>query len=125
MIQMVKRSSRLHLVAHGFSQRFGEDYDHVSASVVTKQTTLRVLLPIAVNRKKHIRYLNAKAAFLNGHLQQVIYMKQPTGLIVGGKEDHVCRLKKSVYELKQSARVWDEANRLLSFDINGKNLENM
>lgn len=51
--------------------------------------------------------MDVKNAFLNGHLQEEIYMTQPEGYVVYGKEKQVCRLKKSLYGLKQAPRAWN------------------
>lgn len=92
------------LVAQGFSQKYGEDYDEVFAPVV-RHTTLRTLLAVASKRKYVVHHFDAKTAFLNGKLQEVIYMKQPPGFEDESKK--VCLLKKSLYGLKQSARAWN------------------
>lgn len=94
------------LVAQGYSQKFGEDYDAVFAPVV-KQTTLRILLTIAGRNEMKLRHLDVKTAFLNGNLEEIIFMKQPKGYVVQGKEKFVLRLKKSLYGLKQAARSWN------------------
>ena len=96
------------LVARGFSQVYGFDYTDVYAPVA-KNTTFRLLLSIAAKRKLNVRHYDAKTAFLNGQLSEEIYMKQPPGFIVPGQEEKVCRLKRSIYGLKQAARAWNEA----------------
>jgi len=53
-----------------------------------------------------LEQLDMKTAFLHGNLEEEIYMQQPEGFVVPGKEDHVCRLKKYLYGLKQSPRQW-------------------
>ena len=53
-----------------------------------------------------LEQLNVKTTFLHGELEEDIYMQQPKGFVVEGKEDHVCLLKKSLYSLKQSSRQW-------------------
>ena len=50
--------------------------------------------------------MDVKTAFLHGDLEEEIYMKQPEGFMVKGKKELVCRLKKSLYGLKQSPRMW-------------------
>lgn len=95
------------LVAKGFSQKYGTDYDEVFAPVV-RQMTIRTLLSISAKRNLCVEHLDVKTAFLNGDLKETIYMKQPTGF-VGEDSSKVCLLKKSIYGLKQAARVWNEA----------------
>jgi hypothetical protein len=92
------------LVAQGFSQKFGQDYDEVFAPVA-RQATFRLLLSIAGTRNYHLRQYDIKSAFLNGKLEEEIYMKQPPGYEHGEK---IYRLRKSLYGLKQSARVWNQ-----------------
>lgn len=91
------------LVAQGFSQRFGVDYDEVFAPVA-RSTTLRILLSYAGKHNFLVKHFDVKTAFLNGHLDEAIYMRQPQGFQDGNR---VLRLKKSLYGLKQAARVWN------------------
>lgn len=58
-----------------------------------------------------VKHLDVKTAFLYGELEEPIYMKQPQGFVVEGKEEKVCVLRRSIYGLKQAGRVW---NQLLS-----------
>ena len=51
--------------------------------------------------------MDVKTAFLNGNLEEDIYMKQPEGFIVGRKGNWVCKLQKSIYRLKQASRSWN------------------
>ena len=95
------------LVAQGFSQKFGIDYEEVFAPVV-RQTTFRTLLAIAGKRKMFIYHYDVKTAFLNGDLKETILMKQPEGFEVLGKEHMVCQFNKSLYGLKQAAKAWNE-----------------
>lgn len=95
------------LVAQGFSQKFGVDYNQVFAPVA-KQCTLRILLSIASHENLHTRHLDVKTAFLYGRLTETIYMKQPPGFEVDGKENDVCLLQRSLYGLKQAPRSWND-----------------
>lgn len=97
---------RARLVARGFSQKYGEDYDEVFAPVV-KQTTIRTLLTISGIKNMQVKHLDIKTAYLNGHLEEIVYMKQPKGFEDKEHPEFVCRLKKSIYGLKQSARAWN------------------
>jgi hypothetical protein len=94
-------------VAQGFSQIYGEDYDEVFAPVA-KQTTLRTLLAVVGKRRMQVKHFDAKTAFLNGELKEELFIKQPEGFVVKGKEHLVCKLEKSIYGLKQSARTWNK-----------------
>lgn len=98
------------LVAQGFAQRYGEDFDEVFAPV-TKYATLRTLLALAGKDRLFLKHLDVKTAYLYGTIDEEVYMRQPVGYEVRGQEQKVCRLKRSIYGLKQSARCW---NRKLS-----------
>ncbi|KAK8916316.1 hypothetical protein KSP39_PZI023164 [Platanthera zijinensis] len=93
------------LVAKGFSQVEGVDYDEIF-SPVAKLTSIRMVLSIAAVHDLEIEQMDVKTAFLHGDLEEEIYMRQPEGFEAKGKEDLVCRLKKSLYGLKQSPRMW-------------------
>ena len=94
------------LVARGFSQKYGVDYDEVFAPVV-RQATFRTLLTLAGRRDMVVKHFDAKTASLNGKLKERIYMSQPDGYIEKNKKD-VCRLIKGIYGLKQAAKVWHD-----------------
>ena len=71
-----------------------------------KFATIRTLLVHGTQRGMHIHPMDVKTVFLLGHLKETIYMMQPEGFEVPGKESMVCRLKRSLYGLKQSSRCW-------------------
>jgi hypothetical protein len=93
------------LVAKGFSQILGIDYNDVFYPVV-KHSSIRALFDIVAMRDLELEQLDVKTVFLHGELEEEIYMDQPEGFIVPGKEDLVCKLKRSLYGLKQSPRQW-------------------
>ncbi|GJP53599.1 hypothetical protein CLOM_g12753 [Closterium sp. NIES-68] len=99
--ELTRYKSRL--VARGFQQTKGKDYNEVFAPV-GKGTTLRVLLAIAALLGWKIRQMDIVTAFLNGIILEEVYMKQPEGLDDGS--GRVCRLKKAIYGLKQAPRAW-------------------
>ncbi|KAL8148384.1 hypothetical protein AgCh_005672 [Apium graveolens] len=89
----------------GYTRKKGIDYDKVFSPVV-KHHSIRVLLAMVALFDMEIEQLDVKTAFLHGELEETIYMTQPKGHFVKGKEDYVCKLKKSLYGLKQSPRQW-------------------
>uniref|UniRef100_A0ACD5Y5J0 Uncharacterized protein n=1 Tax=Avena sativa TaxID=4498 RepID=A0ACD5Y5J0_AVESA len=93
------------LVAKGFSQIPGIDYNDVFSPVV-KHSSIRTFFGIVAMHDLELEQLDVKTAFLHGELEEEIYMDQPEGFIVPGKEDFVCKLKRSLYGLKQSPRQW-------------------
>lgn len=92
------------LVAQGYSQRYGHDYNEIFAPVL-QQTTLRILLSVAGKRNWEVRHYDVESAFLNGDLDHDVYMQQPEFFKKAG-DIRVCKLKKSIYGLKQGARFW-------------------
>lgn len=95
------------LVAKGYSQVEDIDYNEVFAPVV-KHISIRIVLSLVVNEDLYLEQLDVKTAFLNGTLEEEIFMEQLEGYEAKGKEDMVCLLKKSLYGLKQSPRQWNK-----------------
>ncbi|CAM8981809.1 unnamed protein product [Rhodiola kirilowii] len=93
------------LVAKGFTQQEGVDFIEIFSPVV-KHRSIRVMLSIVAKFDLELEQLDVKTAFLHGKLDEIIYMRQPNGFVVGNKEEKVCLLKKSLYGLKQSPRLW-------------------
>jgi hypothetical protein len=91
-------------VAKGFQQTAGVDFDEVYAQV-SKSASLRTLLSIVAKEELELHHLDVKIAFLNGDLEELIYMKQPPGYHQGGPNT-VCRLRKALYGLRQAPRAW-------------------
>lgn len=91
------------LVARGFTQREGIDFNEV-LSLVVKHTSIRVLLALVAQNDMELQQLDVKTAFLHGDLEETIHMYQPEGFVESGNEGKVCLLKKSLYGLKQSPR---------------------
>ncbi|BBH04613.1 multidrug resistance-associated protein 9 [Prunus dulcis] len=93
------------LVAKGYAQKEGIDYNEVFSPVV-KHSSIRILLALVAQFDLELAQLDVKTAFLHGDLEEEIYMSQPEGFKVAGKENWVCKLQKSLYGLKQSPRQW-------------------
>lgn len=92
------------LVVKGFRQKEGVDYHEVFAPV-SKFATARTLFSKAVAEGMEIHHLDIKTAFLNGDLEETIYMSQPPGF-EEGPPGTACRLVKTLYGLKQAPRAW-------------------
>jgi hypothetical protein len=95
------------LVAKGYSQIPGVDYNVVFSPVV-KHSSIRTFFSIVASHDLELEQLDVKTAFLHGELEEDIYMDQPEGFIVPDKEKFVCKLKRSLYGLKQSSRQWNK-----------------
>ena len=98
------------LVAKGYAQKHGIDYDEIFLPVV-RFSSMRFLLAFAVQHDFLIHQMEVETGFLNGKLNEEIYMQQPEGYVKPGEEHLVCKLEKSLYGLKQSSRCWNKAFR--------------
>lgn len=94
------------LVGQGFSQEHGIDYEEVFAPVA-RGNAIRTVLALANKLDWEIQQMDVKTAFLNGDLDTEIYMRQPPGYVDKSHPDYVCKVKRSLYGLKQSARCWN------------------
>src|SRR3954468_3838474 len=93
------------LVAKGYIQREGIDYDETFSPVV-RFASLRAILAFVAKQDSELVQMDVKTAFLHGELEKEIYMDQAEGFRSKGQESKVCRLKHSIYGLKQSSRQW-------------------
>jgi hypothetical protein len=92
-------------VARGFSQKEGVDYDETFAPVAC-YTSIRAVMSIATQMGWRIHQMDVKTTFLNGKIEEEVYLEQPLGFEVHTRASHVCRLKKALYGLKQAPRAW-------------------
>jgi len=83
----------------------GVDYFDTFAPV-SRLDTIHLLFAISAQFGWKVHRMDVKSAFLNGYLEEEIYVEQPKGFIVEGKEDKVYRLSKALYDLKQAPRAW-------------------
>ena len=104
------------LVARGYTQVYGEDYLETFAPVA-KLHTIRIVLSLAVNLEWDLWQMDVKNAFLQGELEDEVYMRPPPGMEGMVKPGNVLRLRKAIYGLKQSPRAWYHK---LSTTLNGR-----
>ena len=97
--KVVRFKSRL--VTKGYSQRHGNDFEETFSPVV-RFSSIQTLLALGIQKDMIVHQMDVVTAFFNGELYEEIYMQQPDGYQVSGKENLVCRLKKSLYRLKQA-----------------------
>ncbi|RVW37486.1 Retrovirus-related Pol polyprotein from transposon TNT 1-94 [Vitis vinifera] len=110
---------KVRLVAKGYTKKEGIDYEE-TFSPVAMLKSIRILLSIAAYFDYEIWQMDVKKAFLNGSLDECIYMKQLEGFITNGQEHLLCKLNRSIYGLKQASRSWntcfDQTIKTFGFD---------
>ena len=87
------------MVCKGYAQVEGIDFDENFAPVA-KMEAIQMFLAYACSRKIKVYQMDVKSAFLNGELEEEVYIEQPEGFLLSQKEDCVYRLKKALYGLK-------------------------
>jgi hypothetical protein len=104
------------LVVKGYAQRCGLDYDEMFAPVA-RLDSVRLLIALAAQEGWEIHHMDVKSAFLNGELQEEVFVQQPVGFVQAGAEHKVFKLCKALYGLHQAPRAWNEKfdDRLHSF----------
>jgi hypothetical protein len=90
-------------VVNGFTQREGIDYNKTFSPVSCKDS-FRIIMTLVSHYDLELHQMNVKMTFVNCDLYENVYMAQHKGFIMEGKENMRCRLKKSIYELKQASR---------------------
>ncbi|GJW72313.1 retrovirus-related pol polyprotein from transposon TNT 1-94 [Tanacetum coccineum] len=106
--------NKARLVAQGYNQQEEIDYDETYAPVARLES-IRILLAYACTLDFKLFQVDVKSAFLNGFINEEVYVAQPPGFIDFAKPNHVYRLKKVLYELKQAPKAWYD--RLKAFLI--------
>ncbi|GJS37150.1 retrotransposon protein, putative, ty1-copia subclass [Tanacetum coccineum] len=117
----VVHTYKAHLVAKGFTQTFGVDYEETFSPIVDIRA-IRILIAIAAFYDYKVWQMDVQTAFLNGYLDEDIYMVQPEGFVDPKHPRKVCKLHRSIYGLKQASRSWnkifDEEIKKFSFAQN-------
>jgi hypothetical protein len=95
------------LVAKGYAQTYGIDYEE-TYSLVVKMTTIRAIIAMAIGKGWFLHQMDVKNVFFHGDLQEEVYMEQPPSYVDQTHPNLVCRLKKALYGLKQAPRAWSD-----------------
>jgi hypothetical protein len=94
------------LVAKGYVQTQGIDFEEVFAPVA-RLDTIGLILAMEANKGWEVHHLDVKSAFLNGELEEEVYVEQPEGFVEEGNENKVLKLSKELYGLRQAPRAWN------------------
>ena len=97
---------KVRLVARGFVQREGIDFEEVFVPVA-RMELVRLLLALAAAKDWRVHHLDIKSAFLNGELAETVFVRQPPGFAIKGEEHRVLQLRKVLYGLRQAPRAWN------------------
>ncbi|GJZ37587.1 retrovirus-related pol polyprotein from transposon TNT 1-94 [Tanacetum coccineum] len=111
--------NKARLVAQGYNQQEGIDYDETYAHVARLES-IRILLAYAWALDFRLFHMDVKSAFLNGFINEEVYAEQPLGFIDFAKPNHVYRLKKVLYGLKQAPKAWIATMDLASYGVGFK-----
>ncbi len=95
------------LVAKGYAQIYGIDYEE-TYNLVAKMTTIRAIIAMVAAKGWSLHQMDVKNVFLHGDLHEEVYMEQPRGYVDQTHPNLVCRLKKTLYGLKQALRAWSD-----------------
>ena len=108
------------LVAKGYTEKEGIDYKETFSSVSSKDS-FRTIMALVAHFDFELHQMDVKTAFLNGDIDETIYMVQPKNFVLGDTKKMVFKLKKSIYELKQASRQWYYIHRVIilsGFEMN-------
>nr|GEU90078.1 retrovirus-related Pol polyprotein from transposon TNT 1-94 [Tanacetum cinerariifolium] len=97
--------NKARLVAHGYRQEEGIYFEE-SFAPVARLEAIRIFLAYAAHKNMVVYQMDIKTMFLNGNLQEEVYVSQPNGFVDPDNPNHVYKLKKSLYQLKQAPRAW-------------------
>nr|GEX59547.1 hypothetical protein [Tanacetum cinerariifolium] len=97
--------NKARLVARGYRQEEGIDFEE-SFAPVARLEAIRIFLAFAAHKNMVVYQIDVKTAFLNGNLREEVYVSQPNGFVDSDNPNHVYKLKKALYMLKQAPRTW-------------------
>nr|GEU96816.1 retrovirus-related Pol polyprotein from transposon TNT 1-94 [Tanacetum cinerariifolium] len=97
--------NKARLVAHGYGQEEGIDFEE-SFAPVSRLEAIRIFVAYVAHKNMAVYQMDVKIAFLNGNLREEVYVSQPDGFVDQDNPNHVYKLKKALYRLKQAPRAW-------------------
>ena len=89
----------------GYAQVEGIDFEETYAPVAWLEV-IRMFLALSCHKNFEVYHMDVKSAFLNGNLEEEVYIEQLEGFLLSENNDYVCKLKKALYGLKQAPRAW-------------------
>ena len=92
-------------MAKGCSQKEGIDYEE-TFTPVARYSSIRTIVSLATEMGWHVHQIDVNIAFLNGVIEEEVFIEQPVGFEVENRESHVCKLQRALYGLKQAPRAW-------------------
>jgi hypothetical protein len=101
--QVVRNKARL--VCKGYAQVEGQDFDETFAPVARLEA-IKIFLAYSLHKKFKVYQMDVKSTFLNGDLEEEVYMEKPEGFSLTDNPDYVCKMKKDLYGLKKEPRAW-------------------
>ena len=101
--QIIRNKARL--VCKGYAQVEGIDFDETFAPVARLEA-IRMFLAFSSSKRFKVYQMDVKSTFLNGDLEEEVYIEQPEGFSLSKNPNYVCKLKKALYGLKQAPRAW-------------------
>ncbi|GKC44513.1 retrovirus-related pol polyprotein from transposon TNT 1-94 [Tanacetum coccineum] len=105
----VVTKNKARLVAQGYNQQEGIDYEETFAPIARLEA-IRIFLDYAAYMGFVVYQMDVKSSFLNGKISEEVYVKQPPGFECSEFPDYVCKLEKALYGLKQAPKAWYQAN---------------
>ena len=99
------REVQIKVYAHGLSQKKGINYEETFAPMA-RYTSIRAIMALDAKLGWKLHQMDMKIAFLNGVVEEEVYVEQPLGFETHDWQSHVCRLKKALYSLKKVSRTW-------------------
>ena len=97
--------NKARLVCKGYAQIEGIYFEETFAPVARMEAII-MILAYACSKDIKVYHMHVKSSFLNGELEEEVYIEQPEGFQLSKNEDHVCRLKRALYGLKKAPRTW-------------------